>query len=412
VSPKSVSGSSAEDTGEWKVLWPPNIPGLLQHPPAKIPTELPIEVDKRLEALSWEDPEHGEKFLQILAESWHLDIDTNTEAVVQKLEEHHLRSGAILKRLTPERALDYLHNVRAPGMARDYAKSVLAEDPQNVEARLELARYMYRLEAPEAAIAEYRAILDIDPHSVRAMTGLGAALHYNHPEEAIAVLKKALALGSPGDYNIGLAYERLGDYKNAWVHYHKALTRDPDGDMIYMHMKMIVEGDPFYPRIQRPKNAPSLGAASDTGTPSPTGAGVSVSTPDTITAEAPVWEPTSTGSQHTEMTDPAQAAAAARAQQQQLQREIEDFIHWLEQAENETPDAEDFLSQEMQKHLRGSAPPEFAPDRLIRAQEALDRYGHEEGMRRLERTDPKIAERVRQNPPRPRHGASPPRSRK
>ena len=419
VSPKSGARPSSKDTGEWKVLWPPPIPGFGQHPPRNIP-DLPeafilayadrhFDLEVALERGDISAAEKDRKLVEYLADAWGVDPDDG-EGLVAAMRDFGKAFPEVLNTLPPERAFEVAREFE---ISRDlsenaisvktYAEAALAVNPNNIEARHTLAK----------TISDYEAILEIDPNNYRAMRRIGDEWDYDRPEEAIEILKKAKDLGSTAaDAALGQAYERLGDYKTAWMHYYQYKTAHPHGHgLVVQHMAAIVSGEPRWPPIRRaaPVNAPEPGAY---GNP-PSGSFETVSdTAGSFDTSPDPFEPAAAREGAAQADAAAQAATDARAQQQQIQREIEDFIHWLEQAENETPDAEDFLSQQMQKHLRGSDTPEFAPERLIRAQETLDRYGPEEGMRRLESTDPKVAERVRRNPPRPRQGASPPRPRK
>jgi len=407
--------------GGFDVIWPPNIPNLFgDHflEPLIPPPPLDDAIKQGLGKLRRQDPAYSEKVLALFAEHYHLDLDTDAEAVLEKLEYHHFPNTAILDRVSPGRAWAYLtrdwRGHPNENRAKEYARRAVAEDPSFVDARL----YLLRSEKDNTvAAAEYRAILDIAPNDFRAMNGLGNRLHYDHPEEAIRILKKVNSMHPEhGNSALGKAYERLGDYKSAWVHYYKTLLADPDASLTYARMEALVKGEPVYEPIRRQPTDTHL-------PPTDTGAAAPLYSPESATAtadsegfEREAWQPTDTAA---EDADPARAAAAAQQAAQEYQRlqeqslrEFQEFVNWLEATKDDPAATQDFLSQQMRGHLQGSDRPEFAPDRLIRAQEALDRYGHEEGMRRLERTDPKIAERVRQNPPRPRHGASPPRSRK
>ena len=406
--------------GGFDVIWPPNIPNLFGGhflEPLIPPPPLDDAIQQRMRALRIQDPAYREKVLTLFADHYNLDLDTDAEAVLEKLEYHQFRNTAILDRVSPARAWEYLTSDWRVSpdeqRAKEYARRAIAEDPTFVDARL----YLMRSEPDDAvAAAEYRAILDIAPNEFRAMNGLGNRLHYDHPEEAIQILKKVNSMyPEHGNFALGMAYERLGDYKSAWVHYYKTLLADPNASLTYARMEALVEGDPVYEPIRRQPTRTPL-APTDQGAAAPLySSETATATAESRGFERAEWQPTDTAA---EDADPARAAAAQQAAQeyQRLQeqslREFHEFVNWLEATKDDPAATQDFLSQQMRGHLQGSDTPEFAPERLIRAQETLDRYGPEEGMRRLESTDPKIAERVRRNPPRPRQGASPPRPRK
>jgi tetratricopeptide (TPR) repeat protein len=84
----------------------------------------------------------------------------------------------------------------------------------------------------EEAIAEYLAVLEIEPDHVSAMTNLGVA-YYNtgQLEEAIAQYKEALDI-APDDAdihsNLAAAYVQVGDLDTALQEYQRAVELAPD----------------------------------------------------------------------------------------------------------------------------------------------------------------------------------------
>ena len=399
---RAVKTPSRAHITQDQLTWP-EIPNLLHHSHQQLPPPLPEELMERLNALYTGDPQPFEDLeeqrLDILAGD--MDIDTTADF----LETHQLYNSAILTQLDAARAFKYLASL--PGHQKEataYARRVLSEDPENLDARF----YLLRSEPDDTTrTAAYRDILETHPDSVLAMNGLGSSLYFDHPEEAIQVLKKAQSLGSQHvGFALGRAYERLGDYKTAWIHYRKALILDPDGQLIYMHMDGIAKGEPLYKPIQPSTQTlmPPTGDGAQVPLPQETEADATAV--ETEPSETPLWnQPTSTAVQTAEDKYNARAAAAEQAYQEfrklggKSHQEFQAFIDWVQHAENEPATSQDFLSQQMKSHLTKGAISQFDAERIVRAFEILERYGPEEGLRHLQETDPEIAEQIRRNPP-------------
>ena len=399
-----------EDTDKWIVMWPPDIPGLGIHPKRKRASEFPIEVisaisdsQDALRSGEISQAEYNQKELEILAEYWNIDID-DVDGFIQRMEEYQIVSDAFMQRMEPERAFQTLFDwwktdtVRAPGdLDMDaYAERALSVNPDNIDARFRVAE----------TIEDYYAILDMDPNYYFAMDVIGAMRYYDAPEEVIPLLQKSRDLGSKAaNMQLGWTYERLGNYKTAWTHYYKSLTIQPDGQVSLLHMGAILRGEPRIKPIQRKTQNPPAHGAFD-------------AQPDIYTDIAtegqsstnplPDWQPAPNEIDTAEAAYNAEAEATKKAAQEfqklqsQSKQEFEEFIDWLEHGINDAPDAQDFLSQQMKAFLRperGANAEHFAPERIIRAQETLERYGPEEGLKRLQETDPEIAEQIRRNPP-------------
>ena len=252
-----------------RLIGVPSIPNLGQHPPQKHPPRFPDELIWKLVELEDAYPEsYKEKQRALVANHYNLDLE-DTESLVQFYEEYQIYDSDILERLNLERGFEYLKNVRRMVPTEDkigYARRVLAENPTHLEARL----YIIGTEQDNAvAAAMYRQLAKIHPDSPYPLERLGGRLHYDNPVEAIAALKKAQALGSlQADMDLGRAYERLGNYKAAWVHYYKYLMRYPDGQIPLSHMARLSEGQPHYPPIQLETTIP-VDHAPEERTPGP-----------------------------------------------------------------------------------------------------------------------------------------------
>ena len=74
--------------------------------------------------------------------------------------------------------------------------------------------------------------------------------------------------------------------------------------------------------------------------------------------------------------------------------DVQTFINWAESTLNDTPtDTNDFLEKEMKRHLLGQKTT-FDPDRIKRGFDMIQKYGREDGIKRLQRLDPDLAKQV------------------
>ncbi len=445
ATPSANGTQRTQDTDKWIVMWPPDIPGLGVHPKRPRPPEIPIEVLSEIDALSsavkrgellrgdralaedhlgrelseeqynemLEDirssddiltqEEYDQKAAAILSDFWNVDID-DADGLIQGMETYEFAPDFLMKRIESEHAFQTLFNwwktdtVRTveTDMLDTYAERALSVNPNNINARFRVAE----------TIEDYYAILDMDPNYYFAMDAIGAMRYYDAPEEVIPLLQKSRDLGSKAaNMQLGWAYERLGDYKTAWTHYYKSLTIQPDGQVPLMHMGAILRGEPRIEPIQRKaQTLPPARGAFD----SQSDIYVDMATDRQLSPDTADWQLTPQEADPAEAASNVKAEAAKKAAQEfqklqhQSQQEFEEFLDWLEHDINDAPNAQDFLSQQMKAFLRperGTNAAHFAPERIIRAQETLERYGPEEGLKRLEQDDPEIAEHIRRNPP-------------
>ena len=346
------------------------------------PKDLPAEMQARIDALledfldgSLTEAELGEANLAIFMEGRTL------EETVQFLEEHGRYSNALAERLSPYRAFQFLMKVdvreTSTATGRALAKRALAErgDPD-----FELRLYLARTEQDRAAaIAVYREILEEEPNQARARNGLGHRLAYDEPVEAIRHFKQANRLDPTlGLQGLGLAYERLGQYDVALDYLKRDIAQEEYvNHMTWSHMHAIEEGNPLWKPIAltdaaAPVEETGVQRASDVAP-----------TPRDVSSERPldVREESGAASDVSARSDAAADAARAefekvRAQaRQELQRFLQGYT------------ADDRVADEM-KTLTNR----YDPGRLSRAIETLSEHGSEEGLRRLKRRDPELAE--------------------
>ncbi|HOC19014.1 MAG TPA: tetratricopeptide repeat protein [Vicinamibacterales bacterium] len=74
-------------------------------------------------------------------------------------------------------------------------RDILARDPKNVQAAIQLGNLYYDAGRYAEAVAPYQQALALDPSNVHVSTDLGTALHYSgRPDEALAQYEKSLAI--------------------------------------------------------------------------------------------------------------------------------------------------------------------------------------------------------------------------
>ena len=182
-----------------------------------------------------------------------LTRDMNQEDAVAFLEKYGIYNEAILNRISPHRAFKYLKTIRASYReVNAYAEKALAENPNDFEAKMHLLRY----ESDNAKAAEgYQEILAKEPNHISAMLYLAYRTHYDDPRSALQTLSKVNKLDPIRGYGqMGLAYERLGDVKTAWLYYKKHLT-SVDDPLINVHIRAVERGEPRYSPIHLERQA-------------------------------------------------------------------------------------------------------------------------------------------------------------
>ena len=267
--------------------------------------------------------------------------------------------------------------------AREYADKALAKNPDDFETLLVWTKLRVDDEEREYG---YRRLLEMAPNSITVLTGLGALLANDVPEEAIEHLEKANSLDpTAGLYELGWAYQRVGEYDKAVTALKKAYQRYNRPRML-SEIRSIEAGTPQVPLIQR-ETGDAWQNKTDTEAPSGLRPG-SASTAPVETTEAA--EDTSV--EH----DTREPAAEGLGNQ----TDIQEFLKQLTDAEfseferfltEESPELSAFQNEGSLKTTLGER---FSPERFNGALKSLSRYGVEEGLRRLKATDPEIAAEV------------------
>lgn len=185
---------------------------------------------------------------------------------------------------------------------------------------------------------------------------------YDSPEEAISYALQGLRNNNSHPDSarlhavLGFAYQRLGDYKTAWVHLKKgqALTEQclaccpspgesvphvdvPEHDDYSAHITAIESGRPLVQRQQRARSSRDETAAFE---------------------------------------------------------ELQGFLVWAGAIMRDTPiTTNNFLAKELESHLLGKKTT-FHPERITRAFELMERHKQSKGMRLLQQSDPPLAREV------------------
>ena len=264
-----------------------------------------------------------------------------------------------------------------------FARQAVDEDPNSFEALLLWAGYQER-DSTESEMA-YRKLVDMDPTSVDAWVGLGHSLWYNHPEEAIEHLHKANSLDpNAGLYILGDAYQRLGEYDKALETYKKAFEIEPIPPT-FGDIRTLEAGKySIYP-INREE--PSLGTETE-----------DMPIQDGVAPLPPAEEPVTSETQVTLKND-HQETAPIQETVPLTQQEIDDFLQQLNASGQSFDELLKALDKSdslvpTEKRIETFLQERFSPERLNRASETLNRYGPEEGLRRLQKEDPEIAKQI------------------
>ena len=372
------------------------------------PPPLPVDVLKRRDLMLRDLADAG-KLLErrdsgpvLTEEGFQIELealtgDMSPEDAVLFLEKHGIYNETILGQVSPHRAFKYLKTIRASyRRVNAYAEKALAENPDDFDAKMRLLLY----ESDNAKAAEgYQEILAKDPNHVGALLNLAYRTHYDDPEGALEHLKKVNKLDPTHVFGqIGLAYERLGDVKTAWLYYrkHETLGHDP---LIYAHKRAIERGEPGYPPIHLERQMiPEFDEESlDKGSVVPEQIGVPAAEETPWFPELPPLETLPPEKQPSNKKgQKATRAEVARSefqrQQAAAQKEFDEFIKWAESIMNEESPigTNNFLTKELEAHLKGGKT-RVTPERLVRAFEMIERYGGTKGLQRLKEKDPELA---------------------
>jgi cytochrome c-type biogenesis protein CcmH/NrfG len=112
-------------------------------------------------------------------------------------------------------------------------RDILASDPKNVKAAVELANKLYDAGRYAEAIPYYQQAVALDPKNANANTDLGTALYYaGRPDDALVQLGKSLEVDPKHGqtlYNIGIIKrDAKKDPKGAVEAWERLLRVNPD----------------------------------------------------------------------------------------------------------------------------------------------------------------------------------------
>jgi Flp pilus assembly protein TadD len=129
----------------------------------------------------------------------------------------------------------------APELAIRIAEIILAKQPGDRDAMIARADALYALGQSTQSEAAFRAVLALDPTSVRARVGLGRTLTRSDPHAAEAEFLKAVA-GEPDNVvalnNLGVVRDLQGRNSEAQEAYNRALTVSPESGDVRVNLGM------------------------------------------------------------------------------------------------------------------------------------------------------------------------------
>lgn len=343
-------------------------------------------------------------------------------ATIKDLKKYGIYTDVVLEHMDSYEAFKYIINTSIAidfkqGKAIEYAQRVTREAPRSAEA-LEAWFYLKRVtKDPQEEEAYLRSALEYHPQSIGALNGLGSLLALDRPDEAIPYLKKANGLDAKvGNRDLGFAYQRLGDYKTAWVHLKKDHALRPDSPYSLWHLQAIERGEPGLSPVERAPlhESTEQGASIPQTTPSEETA---IPLPEVFVDGLVIPAEVPASVQVPERPSPEELARQDAEQQAFLEmlreqdeftrrlvedeqfrldyfREVDAFIEWAESIENDAPiETNNFLAKEMERHLLGKKTT-FEPDRIKRGFDFIQKYGQEDGIKRLQQLDPDLAKEM------------------
>ncbi len=296
----------------------------------------------------------------------------------------------------------------------DAAERIIKESPYSdaaAEARIILL-YEYMYNYNKAEILSYlEKSLEYHPESSLILSQFGRQLWEDSPQEAIPYLQKALSVSNPDGTAylfLGHAYQRLGDYKTAWVHYTKGrrLVDMHPLDPFSEHILSIESGIPKISQINYPGDIDNEELTNDLTQHKTNDEDKSISPEISKSDDFLFIEGDSDEMNNTSLSDYQDGVRRAFTEKQKSKefdpitiddlshQELDEFIEWAKTVIEGVPqNTNNFLSQELLSHFMGKETM-FYPNQIARAFEYFQRHGQDEGMKILQKNDPELFKEV------------------
>ncbi|GAB4375600.1 MAG: hypothetical protein Kow0075_02090 [Salibacteraceae bacterium] len=143
--------------------------------------------------------------------------------------------------------LGLLSSAQKPDLALDYYDNALRVRPTSLEALYAKALLLQSMGKPRAALKTYDQLLEIEPGYYDATFGKGFVYleilqRYDSAEIAFsAAIESGPQYYPQAHYNLGLTFERRGDFRNAALCYKKALDIEPTYDLAARGLERILD---------------------------------------------------------------------------------------------------------------------------------------------------------------------------
>ena len=377
---------------------------------------LPRDLEKRLSDLGadgnsyYTNPNYFQEVYDVVSNG------RDMETTIDILKKYGIYTDVVLEYMDDYEAFKYI-NSNAPDTfglepAEKYAKRLLSASDSDVAWEAWTYLYYATKDPHEKETYILGGLKQFPENKTTLYMNMGMLYDVDAPEKAIYYLKKAKALNAGGsDFHLGIAYQRLGDYKTAWVHLKKSYewsTYYPIPGMVGRHLDAIASGDPLLDPIVR-EVVPALSL--EGAVPSEGGVGALPVLPSDFVEAIPMEDDKEASvSGHVSsdflkeqarrcafselLREKEQEAEKAEAAKKAYFKDLEDFLNWAMSIESDAPiETDNFLVKELERHLFGEKTV-FEPERIIRGFEMIEKYGEAEGLKKLQQLDPPLAKQV------------------
>lgn len=142
-----------------------------------------------------------------------------------------------------------LSRAKSASIARDFPlaiklyKSLLKEDPSDLNVLNQLGASFVKSGDDEKALLYYEQILTFSPHDIDAMNSLGAIYRrLKRYEESINILQRALDEDKNTvsvNYNLGFTYKEMGNFEDAIDAFNSVIDENPEDVLAHNHLGSI-----------------------------------------------------------------------------------------------------------------------------------------------------------------------------